>query len=539
MWNSYHYTYKSDISAIPVAAKSDNGRSCVVAVMSESLSASPSAAFGTQILTDSCIDYFKQIASYDFVSALKEAPTPHHINDWKKHLLASLLDNMTKALSSVHLQPAEARCSLSFIYISKRFQNAVIGNLGSGACCVRQQPGADMLLMPQNTSANAAYVGSPNAYQHLSLRFPNTDTPQTLGFMLMSGRLDGLLYRSDSITLLDAAKQYFSCSSNEQLQAAADSQFPAVAGRSPASDVSVVIIRRVHTHPQSGRTTDSQYSVPRRAPIHNPEPKPTEKQPEPVPAGRDIQTPLPDVPAAASAPAKKNQKGIKAMLTASFVVAGISILIAVLAIILYLTRSGDPQTPTTVTETTAAAETTATYPSGEVLTLENGVKYWGESENGVPNGKGVLLKDGNYFIGSFVNGKPQGNVSIVSVNGDYIRSISYDGTGGIDFPAVTEPTAQNESAPSAGEETKKPAEGNKTSGEDFSEGDLLKVISLSSDLKELPVLTSGSAGTVRFGDILTVTKDVPVTDSGTLLISVQTSDGTKGWIEADAVMRLQ
>lgn len=69
----------------------------------------------------------------------------------------------------------------------------------------------------------------------------------------------------------------------------------------------------------------------------------------------------------------------------------------------------DPEDPTEATDDVPAD----TVPEN-ILWDEEGVYYWGETEDGKPHGQGICLIDGYYYIGQFDQGQRDGTFLIVA-----------------------------------------------------------------------------------------------------------------------------
>lgn len=69
----------------------------------------------------------------------------------------------------------------------------------------------------------------------------------------------------------------------------------------------------------------------------------------------------------------------------------------------------DPEDPTEATD----GESADTVPE-DILWDEEGVYYWGETEDGKPHGQGICLIDGYYYIGQFDQGQRDGTFLIVA-----------------------------------------------------------------------------------------------------------------------------
>lgn len=76
----------------------------------------------------------------------------------------------------------------------------------------------------------------------------------------------------------------------------------------------------------------------------------------------------------------------------------------------------------TETETTPVVNEPIVIIPEDILVNDDGVYYWGETEDDLPHGQGIYLKAGYYYMGQFVEGKKVGKF-VITPNDDPTRNI--------------------------------------------------------------------------------------------------------------------
>ena len=74
------------------------------------------------------------------------------------------------------------------------------------------------------------------------------------------------------------------------------------------------------------------------------------------------------------------------------------------------------------TETTPVVNEPIVIIPEDILVNDDGVYYWGETEDDLPHGQGIYLKAGYYYMGQFVEGKKVGKF-VITPNDDPTRNI--------------------------------------------------------------------------------------------------------------------
>lgn len=181
---------------------------CIVAALSDGLGSLSKSDLAAETAVNTICDCFKDKASENFAD---------YVNDSKHEALRMIADAIIKCtndsinnnLENARIDRRNADCTLAFVFISKRFENALIGCIGDSAVCIIKK--SDTVVYSQhNLSANGtATLGMTEASDFLKLSFLDLKDNDILGFILTSDGLENEIYMKGSNHVLKSAEEYF------------------------------------------------------------------------------------------------------------------------------------------------------------------------------------------------------------------------------------------------------------------------------------------------------------------------------------------
>lgn len=174
----------------------------LVAALSDGLGSLKNSQIASRLTVEKSCDFFLNTLSPSFWDNKKKE------TEFKKEFVLSVVDFLKKEAENQNIDINTLDCTLCFVCVSKKKNQAIVGYLGDSAVCVVKKE-ETIVFSDSSISANGTYaILDDNAVDHLHLSRIDL-TNDVLGFIITSDGLENEIFTKGSPYINKAAEQYF------------------------------------------------------------------------------------------------------------------------------------------------------------------------------------------------------------------------------------------------------------------------------------------------------------------------------------------